>query len=291
MTDQVGRVPGRRGLRESHAPDSLKLHNLRTVAPTTKPPASADVGGGLSNWGMLGNGPDSGNLPCYPNGAGDCGPAMTEHARMAKAATDGKFPTTFRSPHTRYTQELYIAYQHAMGETGTCPDNGVNNLSWLTWMYQQTKTHPGMDVLAFAEVMPNETPAGWTPADVIHQAMIDFRGVCVGVWLPPQAEDQFFQLEPWSISPTNQPDPNEAHDVFLGAYGAPPKGLSPFFLNSERVNDWFVTWGHWQGATVAWDSAAITDAWVILTKEDADRAGYDFEKAVTEIESMVNGNG
>lgn len=293
MTDQIERVPGRRGLRESHAPANLKLHNFRTVAPTTLPPAHANVGGQLWNWGMLGNGPDTDNLPCYPYGAGDCGPAMTEHARMAKAITSNGFPASFRTPHTRYTQELYIAYQHAMGETGTCPDNGVDNLSWFTWMYQQTKTHPGQDVLAFAEVDLTVLPAGWTEADVIHQAMIDFRGVCVGVILPPQAEAQFMRAEPWSISATDQPDPNVAHDVFLGAYGAPPTGLADTGIQYslvDRASDWFVTWGNWQGATVAWDSAAITDAWVILTEEDANRAGYDYAKAITEIESMINGN-
>ena len=298
MTDSerpTVRQPGKRGLRESHAPDGLKLHNLR-VAPQSAlvlPPPTADVGNGLWDWGMLGNGPDPHNLPCYPYGAGDCGPAMTEHARMAKAAIDGTLPPSFRPPHTPYTQTLYIDYQHAMGETGSCPDNGVDNLSWFTWMYQQTKTQPGIDVLAFAEVDLTNLPAGWTEADVIHRAMIDFHGVCVGVLLPNEAEGQFMRAEPWSVSPTDEPNPNVAHDVFLAAYGAPPKGLNQAgiaYSQVDRAADWFVTWGDWQGATVAWDSAAITDAWVILTEEDANRAGYDYAQAITEIESMINGN-
>ncbi len=284
------RIAGLRGHRESHAPEGLKLHNLRTTAPEM-PPASADVSGGLSQWGMLGNGFDPDNLPCYPNGAGDCGPAATEHLRMAKAAIDGKFPTDFRPPHTQYTQELYIAYQQAMGEPGQCPDNGVTNLSWLSWMYQQTKTHPGMDVLAFAEVDLTNLPAGWTAADVIHRAMIDFRGALVGAMLTDQADGQFVRAEPWSVSPTDPVDPTQAHDVLLAAYGAEPVGATNsgvtyrFLTNAD---DWFVTWGTWQPATVAWESAAITDVWVILTKEDADRAGYDFEAAVAQIETMLN---
>ena len=298
MSDnQVQRIPGNRGLRgESHAPASLKLHNLRLPKATASvlPPKVADVSGGLSNWGMLGNGPDPGNLPCYsPNGCGDCGPAMTEHARMSKAAVNGTFPSTFRPPHTAYTQEIYIGYQHSMGETGTCPDNGVYNLSWLTWLYQQTKTHPGYDEFAFAEVDFTNVPSGWTQADVIHRAMVDFRGVLVGIILPPDYAGQFMRAEPWSVSATNQPDPSLAHDVFLGAYGAEPEGAKKSGFTYQLVDhadDWFATWGVWQPATVAWETACITDAWVILTKEDAERAGYDYQQAITAIESMLNGN-
>lgn len=289
MTDQI-RVAGLRGHRESHAPERLKLHNLQVTEPTL-PPAVADVSGGLSHWLMLGNGPDADNLPCYPNGAGDCGPAMTEHARMAKAAVDGKFPADFHVPHTQYTQELYIAYQHAMGETGTCPDNGVDNLSWLTWMYQQSKAHPGMDVLAFAEVDLTNLPTGWTEADVVHRAMIDFHGALVGVILPNEYAGQFERAEPWSVSATDQPNPENGHDVLLAAYGTEPigatnSGITYRFL--KNADDWFVTWGSWQPATVAWESAAITDVWVILTEEDATRAGYDFQAAVAQIETMLN---
>ncbi|MHB2029847.1 MAG: hypothetical protein ACYCPT_13695 [Acidimicrobiales bacterium] len=57
------------------------------------------------------------------------------------------------------------------------------------------------------------------------------------------------------------------------------------------MSDWVVTWGEWQATTLAWDSACITDAWVAITREDAERAGYDYEAAIAEIETMVNAQG
>ncbi|MHB2029846.1 MAG: hypothetical protein ACYCPT_13690 [Acidimicrobiales bacterium] len=189
------RQAGLRGLREeSHAPEGLKLHNLRKAgAPALTPlPASADVSGGIVNWGMLGNGPDPQNPPWFPNGAGDCGFAMWEHLRMAKAAVSTKIEgstsvTTyvpgFRPPHTLYTLEQYVAYGLAQGEPGPYPDFGVSNLSMLTWLYQQSKANPtGEDLVAFAEVVLPQTSAQ-DNADTIHRAMIDFRGVMVGVLL------------------------------------------------------------------------------------------------------------
>ncbi len=298
MTDiptSTSRIPGLRGLRESHAREGLKLHNLRVAEPTL-PPAKADVSGGQVWWGMLGNGPDAQNPPWFPNGAGDCGFAMFEHARIAKAAistTNGvtTYVDGFRPPHTRYTLDQYVAYGLAQGEPGPYPDEGVTNLAMLTWLYQQTKTQPGLDEIAFAEVDLTNIPTGWTKADVVHRAMVDFRGALVGVSLPDQAEGQFMRAEPWSVSPTDMPDPNNGHDVLLAAYGAEPEGAIATglaFQLVDRADDWFVTWGSWQPATIAWESAAITDVWVILTREDAERAGYNFNAAVAEIETMLN---
>lgn len=298
----MSRQAGQRGIRrESHAPDALKLHNLRAVGAQdqTPPPASYLIASDLADWGMLGNGPDPGNLACYPHGAGDCGEAMWGHKRMASAFVANvdnqpTFADGFRPPHTAYTQDLYIAYQHAMGEAGECPDNGTDNLSFFTWLYQQTKTDPGYDLVAFAEVDLTQIPAGWTVADVIHRACVDFRGCCVGVELTEDAEQQFNMWEPWTISSSDPVEPTMGHDIFLGGYGAVPAGLAleeQGYANAKAASDWFVTWGQWQGATVAWDAGAIQDVWVVMTKEDAEAAGYDFDAAVAAIEAMLNGEG
>jgi hypothetical protein len=295
----TNRIAGLRGLiRESHAPDALQLHNLALPGTTpTPPPATADLGHGISNWNMLGNGPDPHNIPCYPQGAGCCGPAMTEHARIAKAALgagdgSGVFDPGFRPPHTPYTQELYKAFGLAQGEPGPCPDYGVDNLTWFTWLYEQNQKTPGIDVVAFAEVAldPDHIPAGWTVADVIHNAMVNFRGACVAVTLNKDAEAQFERLEPWSVAANDPADPDLGHDILLLGYGAPPTGLDPgyTYTNADSAMDWFITWGAWQGATVAWDSACITDVWVIMTREDAEAAGYDFDAAIAAIETMLN---
>jgi hypothetical protein len=214
---------------------------------------------------------------------------------MAKGAIETingvtRYETGFRPPHAAYVIDEYYAYGIAQGEPGPHPDFGVTNLTMLTWLYQQTKTHPGVDEIAFAEVVLPGTSAQ-DNADTLHRAMIEFRGCLVGVLLTDQAEGQFARGEPWSISAADPIDPNLAHDVALVAYGPTPAAGLPSYIRAPlapTVNDWLITWGDWQPATFAYDQAGITDAWVILTREDADRAGYDFDGAIAAIETMVN---
>ncbi len=182
-----------------------------------------------------------------------------------------------------------MAYGLAQGEPGPYPDQGVSNLAMLTWLYQQTKQHPGEDLLAFAEVALPGTSAQ-DNADAIHRAMIDFRGCLLGLILTDQAFGQFERGEPWSISAANPLDYQEAHDVALVAYGDRPTRVPTYIKEpiAPTVNDWVITWADWQSMTVAYDAAGITDAWVVMTHEDADRAGYDYNAAIAEIETMLN---
>jgi len=270
MTDRIAGRLG--GVKESHAPDGLKLHNLRKGIRTTVLPAAADVSGGITDWGMLGN-----------DTYGDCGPAATEHLRMAKAVISVEngvpvYAKGFRPPHTAYTESLYFAYGRAQGEPGRKPDQGVGNITWLTWLYQQSKLNPGDDVVAFAEVDKSQG------VDAIRQAMIDFHGCLVAVRLNQDAQAQFQNKVPWSVSSTD-PVTMDGHDIALVAYGAAPAQVTEF-SNLTNVQDWFVTWGDLQPATVDWDSDCIQDVWVFMTREDAERAGYDFDAAIAEIEKL-----
>lgn len=243
------RTHGRRGARESHAPH-LRLSQFRSTAPA--PPPSGDVTGGLREWGMLGN-----------DQYGCCGPAATMHARMAKALVsvqDGTptFEPGFVVPTAEYTEALYFGYGRAMGEPGTQPDQGVENASWLRWLFGQ-----GL-IGWYAELDP-------TDPDEVHQAMLDCRGVLVAVQLTDDAEQLFGQHQPWTLAQGEQPNPQEGHDILLVRYG--PEG------------DTFVTWGALQEATVPWDASCITDAWCFGTPEDAQRAGYDADAIIAAIRS------
>lgn len=248
------RVPGRRGLvRESHAPH-LQLSNFQTkVLPT--PPSSGSVTMGLTEWGMLGNGPTPGNTSTYPTGVGNCGVAGTEHYRMAKAltkVTNGAptYESGFVVPTTQYTENLYFAYGRAMGESGAKPDQGVTNATWCQYLYDQ-KLIDWYGELDTRD--PNE----------IHAIMLACKGVLVGTQLNKEAEIQFANKEPWSVASTDPATPTMGHDILLVEY-------------ELHVSDTFVTWGAIQFATVAWESDCILDMWAMGTKEDADRAGYTF---------------
>ena len=248
------RKAGKRGKRPAvHVPE-LRLHNFRRAAPEP-PPAAADVSCGIVDWGMLGN-----------DTIGDCGPCATEHDRMVKACVSPATPTAapgyeqgFVMPTAAATLSLYYAYGIAQGEPGPSPDQGVDNASWLAWLFSQ-----GV-IEAYAEVDVASPGA----ADRVHRAMVDFRGVIVGTHLTDDAEALFEAHEPWTTATGESPDTNKGHDILLVAY--------------DDTGDTFVTWGADQKSTLAWDAACIDEAWVILTKEDADRAGYDFAAALKAI--------
>src|ERR1700722_1695695 len=127
------RVAGKRGRKKvSHAPD-LALKNYRGTLPSVPPP-SLDNTKGFKNWLMLGN-----------DTYGNCGPCATEHARIVKAlpsvGPDGtaSFGTGFVLPTTTNTETLYFDYGISQGEPGPNPDQGVDNKTWLTYLFNLTE--------------------------------------------------------------------------------------------------------------------------------------------------------
>jgi hypothetical protein len=184
---------------------------------------------------------------------GDCGPAATEHYRMAK--TGHRIP----SITDNYTEQLYFQYGVAMGELGPRPDQGVDNASWLQWLF-------GKGIIeGYAELAAGNV-------DVVRQAMLNFNGVICGVNLTDRAEAEFEQGRPWNVTRLERPDPMMGHDILLVAY--------------DENSDTFVTWGALQKATVAWDEAAIEEAWVIITAEDAHRNGVNMAALQSQIRSL-----
>jgi hypothetical protein len=251
----VPRVPGKRGRRKSSHRPGLLLKNFKTAAPT--PPSSGSVAGGVSQWGMLGN-------DLFEN----CGPCGVEHLRIAKALvgvnTDGSptFRGNFTIPTTKNTESWYFEYGVAMGEAPPKPDEGVDNASMLEWLYEVTG-----GVLPVGDDIQEWAYAELDVTDLaeIQQSMLDFHGVLMGCCLTDEAEQEFTARQPWQITPSEQPDPQMGHDWVLVEY---------------TPADWtLVTWGALQKALIDFEkgevSAGDLDAWVIITQEDADRAGVD----------------
>ncbi len=260
------RQAGKRGVRinELHLPD-LELHKFKSTAPLPPLPTSGDVRCSLENIGMLGN-----------DEFGDCGPAATEHIRMMQAAISTINGQTtwvpgFRIPHTAYTEGLYFAYGRAMGEGGLHPDQGVANATWLLWLYQHKI------IEGFAEVNVNASSGlinGDNAAARAHRAMIEFQGCLVAVSLTDDAEQLFQEGLPWTTANGETPDPQEGHDIALGAYS--PTG------------DTFGTWGAWEESTIDWDNECIGECWVIVTKELAERSGYNFAAMTAVLDTLVD---
>lgn len=239
-TSRARRPTGKRGKRPVVHQPALRLHNF-AAAPSPAPP-TGDVTSKITDWLMLSN-----------EKYGCCGPAATMHYRMAKAGR------VIAECTDDYTTGLYFAYGIAQGEPGPQPDMGVDNSSWLKWMFDQGH------IEGYAEIDAHNP-------DAVHRAMLNFSGVLIGVNLTPDAEEDFSMHLPWDISAADQPDPNDGHDILLVAY--------------DQTGDTFVTWGGLQKATVRWDETAIDEAWVIVTAEDAARNGVDLLALQAQIRQL-----
>ena len=234
------RKAGKRGARESHEP-RLMLSMFRDPAPTGF--QEWDGSHDIVDWGLDGNDRYS-----------DCGAAATDHGNMAKA-DDPALLGTLGQPTFAGTLPTYFAYGVAMGEPGTEPDEGVDNASWLGFLYKF-----GI-IDGYGEVPLNELDA----------YALDFDGLLVACLLSDDAEQNFEAGLPWDNPPA--PDPNDGHDILL---------IQTHVDGSIGV----VTWGAIQACTPSWVSQNITDAWAILDEDDAKRTGVHWAALQAELQAI-----
>ncbi len=254
----------RAGLRGRHTTEhapTLHVHHFQDAFGRAPAPRSADVSGGITSWGMLGN-----------DELRDCGPAATAHARMLKAviepgttAAPPRFEASFVQPTTEAVTAQYFAYGIAQGQPGPNPDHGVNNARWLAWLFSQ-----GL-IEAYAEI----DLTGPDARARVRRAMVDFGGVLLGIGLTSDAEQCFESHEPWTLEHGHPSNPGNGHDVLLVAY--------------DDAGDTLVTWGALQRSTIPFDHACFEEAWVIVTSEDAARSGFDLEGARAAIAEHIDG--
>jgi hypothetical protein len=227
------RQPGKRGRLPVKPP--AERFPIRWIheytGPLSAPSYPVDVSGGITDWGMAGNGPDP-TCTTHPDGAGDCGFAGREHNKMAKAAAYGK-TETWESSDALVAE--YLAYDHGQ-------DNGVVLADALLAWYDSGK------IVAFAPVDHSSTAA-------MDSAMAAFHGLYTGVSLTGDADQLFSEGLPWTTLNYEQPDPSLGHCIVKVK------------ADGHRL-DTYVTWGALQEATTGWTAACIDEAWVIITSED-----------------------
>ena len=234
----IDRHHGRRGARESHEP---RLNIWMFAKPVERVATVAfpvwDGTKGITDWGMDGN-----------DTLGDCGPAATDHLNVALTGNTaivgtlgaGVFAPDPSGPWTS-TEETYFAYGRSQGEPGQQPDQGVDNASWLAFLYKN-----GI-IKGYAEV---PVPDAFLYAQ-------QFGGVLVAQALPASAESDFEAVPqiPWG-SPGEVPDQSEDHDTLLIKTNADGSGS-------------MVTWGALQPFTSDYFEKFVTDCWVILDPDDS----------------------
>lgn len=175
-------------------------------------------------WGMLGN-----------SAFGDCGPAATSHNNMAKA--DKQIGNTLGKPKYDGVLGTYFAYGRAMGEPGPRPDNGVDNKTWLGWLYTQ-----GI-IYGYGEV----------PLDALDWFAQQAHGAIVGLLIDGKQAIADFQQQP-KVSWGAMPNAQDGHDTLL-------------IQTNTDGSGGLVTWGAVQPFTQDFRQQ-ITDAWIIYDRND-----------------------
>ncbi len=246
------RTAGLRGRRPVKPP--AERFNIQYVSgylstPLPPPVYPVDVSAGITDWGMLGNGPDK-TCTTHPDGVGDCSFAGRQHYRMAKAAA-GHEQETWETANQLVAE--YLAYDHGQ-------DVGANLADVLLSWYRASK------ILAFA-------PVDHTDPAAVDSAMAAFHGAYVGVNLTDDADSLFVQHEPWTVSGGQRPDTNDGHCIVKVA------------ADGQRLDTW-VTWGAEQQSTRDWTASCLDEAWAIISQEDARAANLDIAALRRDIDAL-----
>jgi hypothetical protein len=233
MADQ--RVAGLRGRLPVKPPgERFKIQYLSSYLkePLPSPSYPVDVSGGITDWQMLGNGPDPTLHVHGGQPVGDCTFAGREHLRMAKAAAAQETETW------ETTDELVTEYlQYDRGQ-----DQGANMADLLLYWYKAGK------IKAFAPV-DHSDQAG------CDAAMSAFHGLYAGVNLTDDADQLFSAGQPWTVAKGEHPDPADGHCIVKVK------------ADGQQLDGW-VTWGALQQSTKDWTSACLDEAWAVVTTED-----------------------
>ncbi len=246
------RIAGHRGRRPVKPPaERFPIQYLSSYlrAPLPAPAYPVDVSAGITDWGMLGNGPDK-TCTTHPNGVGDCTFAGRQHYKMAKAAAGGE---TEQWESSDQLVAEYLTYDKGQ-------DQGANIADLLLYWYKAGA------ILAFA-------PVDHTIPAAVDAAMAAFHGAYVGVNLTDDADSLFGQGQPWTTAGGQQPDPNEGHCIVKVA------------ADGSQFDSW-VTWGALQRSTLPWTATCLDEAWVIITQEDAAAANLDIAALRADINAL-----
>ena len=246
------RTAGKRGRLPVKPPGerfAIKYVHQYLTQPLPAPAYPVDVSGGITDWDMLGNGPDP-TCTTHPNGVGDCTFAGREHYKMAKAAA-GREDEPWETSNALVAE--YLAYDHGQ-------DIGANIADLLLFWYRNSK------ILAFA-------PVDHTDRVEVDAALQAFHGMYAGVDLTDDADQLFEEGAAWTVAAGEQPDPSDGHCIVKVA------------SDGAHYDTW-VTWGSLQRATLAWSAACLSEAWVIITEEDARAANLDVAALRADIDAL-----
>jgi hypothetical protein len=246
------RTAGLRGRRPVKPPaERFKIQYLSSYlkSPLPAPSYPIDVSGGITDWQMLGNGPDPTLHVHGGQPVGDCTFAGRQHLRMAKAAA-AKMDEIWETTDELVTE--YLQYDHGK-------DEGANIADLLLAWYQAGK------IMAFA-------PVDHTDPAACDAVMTLFHGLYVGVNLTDDADALFEKGEAWSVSNGEKADPNDGHCIVKVK------------ADGSQYDTW-VTWGALQESSRDWTAACLDEAWAIITSED-EASNVNMDQLKADIDAL-----
>jgi hypothetical protein len=185
-------------------------------------PYAVDNTMGVTDWGMMGNGPDQNNPPEIPDGVGDCTCAGLAHHQQVITLDAG----AMRTPSTgQVLNEYGDLTGYILGNAAT--DQGGNELDILTQITANKGSSVyGRKLLGYVSPDPKNL-------DHVKKAIALFRAVYMGCVMPANYPDQ----EIWDAV---------ANDGgIVGGHCMVNAKYDPDFIE-------FITWGMNKRATWAW---------------------------------------
>ncbi len=248
---------------------SLKLEDFYKVKDTGNTPWGHDSE--VTNWGMLGNGPDDSVYPGFP-GAGDCTIAGADHEIELWTAEGGN-PATFTGKNAidDYIANTDPPYNPETGENDTgCFVADVVNYEMQIGMIDSTgKRHKLLAGLSI------ET----TDLTAFNSAGTDFEAVGIGVAIYEEDMNAFDDEVAWSTSYSTS--------ALLGLHYIPG-------VRFDGTKYKFTTWGVEQVATPEWVKARWDEAWAKLSQEMLDNGksidGLDLAQLQAALAALNNNN-
>jgi hypothetical protein len=209
-------------------PYALKLKHY--IASTYVPPPYAQNTWGITNWGMMLNGPDPQAPPQIPDGVGDCTIASCGHA--VQVWSKGKITPSDSLILQKYEQ--WCGY--VLGNANT--DNGGVETTVLKDWYQ--KTFGGHVLRGYV------TPQPQNFGHVMH-SIAEFGGIYIGLQIPNSAITQNQNGQIWDVV-ANDGGIAGGHAVYCPAYHVKDTNAN----GATTIT--CITWGQLQKMTVAfWD--------------------------------------
>lgn len=235
--------------------DPVKHARFKTAADygytLPSPTYPIDRTEGITAWGIDGNGPDPTLTVNNGQPVGDCGPcAVPAHSGMLTAVLTG-LPLAANTMTSDQVVDLYFSYTGGQ-------DTGVDIGDWLLWLYQQGLIE-GFLKLELAEM---------------DAALATFDVVITGVDLNPDADGQFSDGQPWDVGPGDEPDPDDGHAIL---YLVAQSASGPYA---------WCTWGAIQPSTLAWKQGCVTQAFAVLTRQQAEGVGFPFAALDADLKAL-----